>query len=50
MTVYVEHSITIASLMEEEMKTKLSKRNNIALHLIGESGVSTRDGRAWLCA
>ena len=49
MTVYVEHSITIASLMEE-MKTKLSKRNNIALHLIGESGVSTRDGRAWLCA
>ena len=49
MTVYVEQSIAIASLTEE-MKTKLSKRNNIALHLVGESGVSTRDGRARLCA
>ena len=49
MSVYVERSITISSL-KEEMKTKLSKRNNIALHLVGEAGVSLCDGRAWLCA
>ena len=49
MSVYVDRSITISSL-KEEMETKLSKRNNIALHLVGESGVSTCDGRARLCA
>ena len=45
----MEHSITISSL-KKEMKTKLSKRNNIALHLVGEAGVSTCDGRARSCA
>jgi len=44
-SVYVERSITVSSL-RDELRTKLSSRNNIALNLVGEEGVSASGGRA----
>ena len=49
MSVYVEKATSVF-WYTRKIQSLLAPRKNIALHLVGEEGVSTYNGRARLCA